>query len=95
MMICVVRLFSRPWGLASLEHAEDVQRGKCGAKKYGSVAKYRWWRCPKVCVSQVSHFEFFNIERLTANDKDFSLPLEMTRRGSDVFQSLTLPVTSH
>ena len=33
---------------------------------------------------------FPNIVRLTANDKDFSLPLEMTKRGSDVFQSLSL-----
>ena len=29
--------------------------------------------------------------RFTANDKDFSLPLEMTTRESDVSQSLAAP----
>ena len=34
-------------------------------------------------------------EFLTANDKDFSLALEMTIRESDVSKSLSLLVTSH
>ena len=38
---------------------------------------------------------FPNIVRLTANDKDFSLALEMTIRESDVSKSLSLLVTSH
>ena len=35
---------------------------------------------------QVSRFGFPNIDRWAANDKDFSLALEMTIRESDVFQ---------
>ena len=38
---------------------------------------------------------FPNIVRLTANDKDFSLALEMTIRESDVTKSPSLLVTSH
>ena len=48
---------------------------------------------------QVSRFGFPDIDRLTANDKDFSTSLEMTVRESDVSQSLIPgywnPVTSH
>ena len=39
-------------------------------------------RCPKVGRSQVSHLWFPDIVCLTANDKDFSLTLEMTIRES-------------
>ena len=35
-------------------------------------------RCPKASGQQVSHLGVPNISRLTANDKDFSLSLEMT-----------------
>ena len=37
-------------------------------------------RCPKVSGEQVSRLRVPNIARLTANDKDFSLTLEMTIR---------------
>ena len=37
-------------------------------------------RCPKVSREQVSRLRVPNIARLTANDKDFSLTLEMTIR---------------
>ena len=45
-------------------------------------------RCPKVCGEQVSRFGFPNIDRWAANDKDFSLALEMTTRESPMSPSL-------
>ena len=39
----------------------------------------------KRLAEQVSRFGFPNIDRLTADDKDFSLTLEMTIRESAVF----------
>ena len=42
---------------------------------------------------QVSRLGILNIDRLTANDKDFSTALEMTIRES--LKSPSLPVTSH
>ena len=47
-------------------------------------------RCPKVSGEQVSRLRVPNIARLTANDKDFSLTLEMTIRGSLKSPSLQL-----
>ena len=41
-------------------------------------------RCPKVSGQQASRFGFPHINRSPANDKDFSLALEMTIRESDV-----------
>ena len=41
-------------------------------------------RCPKVCDGGLPVLNFPNIVRLTANDKDFSLALEMTIWKSDV-----------
>ena len=41
-------------------------------------------RCPKVCDGGFPILNFPNIARLTANDKDFSLALEMTIWKSDV-----------
>ena len=46
-------------------------------------------------ASRFPVLNFPNIVRLTANDKDFSLALEMTIRESDVSQSPSLLVTSH
>ena len=45
-------------------------------------------RCPKVCGEQVSRSSFTNIDRRAANDKDFSLALEMTTRESPMSPSL-------
>ena len=45
-----------------------------------------------VLSEQVSRFGFPNIDRWAANDKDFSLALEMTIRESDVFQFPSLLV---
>ena len=39
-------------------------------------------RCPRVCGWRVSRLRFPNIDRWAANDKDFSLALEMTIRES-------------
>ena len=50
-------------------------------------------RCPNVSGWQVSRFGFPNIDRWAANDKDFSLALEMTIRESDVFQFPSLLVS--
>ena len=49
-------------------------------------------RCTNVSGWQVSRFGFPNIDRPVANDKDFSLALEMTIRESDVFQFPSLLV---
>ena len=48
-------------------------------------------RCPKVSGEQVSRLRVPNIARLTANDKDFSLTLEMTIREFPSHQSLVTP----
>ena len=50
-------------------------------------------RCPRVCGWRVSRLRFPNIDRWAANDKDFSLALEMTIRESDVSQSPSLLVS--
>ena len=51
-------------------------------------------RCPRVCGWRVSRLRFPNIDRWVANDKDFSLALEMTIRESDVSQSPSLLVSA-
>ena len=50
-------------------------------------------RCPKVRGEQVSHWWFSGIGYLTANDKDFSLALEMMIRES--LMPLSLWIASH
>ena len=45
-------------------------------------------RCPKVCGEQFPVSSFPNIDRWAANDKDFSLALEMTTRESPMSPSL-------
>ena len=44
-------------------------------------------RCPKVSGYQVSRLEVPSIDRLTANDKDFSAMLSMTIRDDLIFLS--------
>ena len=50
-----------------------------------SAAKYKYGDARRFLSEQVSRFGFPNIDRWAANDKDFSLALEMTIRESDVF----------
>ena len=48
--------------------------------KNRSAVEHNEWRCPKVAGSKFPILNFPNIAHLTANDKDFSLALEMTIR---------------
>ena len=58
----------------------------CVRKRFSGF--YRFKRCsgdaPKSLDSRFPILNFPNITHLTANDKDFSLALEMTIRESDV-----------
>ena len=59
-----------PRGRAALFKLEMRNGG--AAHKIRSAAEYRW-RCPKEGGITGFPFLFFDIVRLTANDKDFSL----------------------
>ena len=70
--------------LSNIRHFTPLRMTKCAASKNnGDARRYAESRFP------VSSFP--NIDRWAANDKDFSLALEMTTRESPMSPSLLIP----